>query len=372
MRTPVRTYLLKNHENVWRIPQKALSLHVMRQKTFQTRYISYVLLALTCLLTACSGGGSSSEELDPPAPNPTPSPTPENQEIKLNASIWQIMEGMRATTFDNTADIQAEPEGFVCFAYKDGTAELYDNIDLTTVRYETDHWAFYDGITHRWPNYALNFFCIMPSGLANTYCHYDKGAYDPSTNPDGYSDRTPRITCEALPVNINSGTDNTKELIYAFVANQSKNGPEGRNGVTLTFKHPFARVYFRIADVSGTNVKINKVTISDIYNNGMCTINGTTSSWEPSGSLTNLVVTCSTPLTTSGTTTVGNFLVLPHIYDGTKTFTVNATWTDWSNVTKNVSANVAVDWRAGYSYTYTFTLSKYALKVDTSKYTEQW
>jgi hypothetical protein len=92
----------------------------------------------------------------------------------------------------------------------------------------------------------------------------------------------------------------------------------------------------------------------------------------PSGDPTNLVVTCSTPLTTSGTTTVGNFLVLPYSYDGTKTFTVNATWTDWSDVTKNVSANVAVDWQAGYSYTYTFTLSKYALIVNTSKFTEQW
>lgn len=142
MRTLVRTYLLKNHENVWRIPQKALSLHVMSQKTFQTRYISCVLLALTCLLTACSGGGSSSEELDSPAPNPTPNPTPENQEIKLNANVWNMMEGMRASTYDDQAAIQKEGS-FTCAVYNAGTTTAY--ITPTAVNWSDPQWLFSDG-----------------------------------------------------------------------------------------------------------------------------------------------------------------------------------------------------------------------------------
>lgn len=366
MRTPVRTYLYKNHENVWRIHQKAISLHVMSQKTFQTRYISCVLLALTCLLTACSSGGNGSEELDPPAPNPTPNPTPENQEIKLNANVWNMMEGMRASTYDDQAAIQTEGH-FTCTVYQANTTTPY--INTTTVDWNgdpTNKWLFSDG-KHYWPATGnLDFFAYMPKAGSLPLYITTGPTYAVNGTP------APSFVCTDLPVTFNtSSADATQEFIWALTPGQNK-ASQGATGVTMTFRHPFARVYFKIADASGTAVSINSITISGIKNNGTCTFDGTTSTWVPSGDPTNLVVTCSTPLTTSGTTTIGNFLVLPYSYDGTKTFTVNATWTDWSNVTKDVSADVTVNWQAGYSYTYTFTLSKYALKVDTSKYTEQW
>ena len=65
------------------------------------------------------------------------------------------------------------------------------------------------------------------------------------------------------------------------------------------------------------------------------------------------------------------FLVIPNNY-GSTTLTVNGTWTDWSNVTKDVTADVAFNWQPGYIYTYTLTLTKYVLKVDIEKFTEQW
>ena len=351
MRTPVRTYLLKNHENVWRIHQKALSLHVMRQKTFQTRYISYVLLALTCLLTACSGGGSSSEELDPPAPTPTPSPTPENQEIKLNVSVWQTMEGMRATTFDNGTITEGN---FKVAAYNADTATPY--FDFTQVNYVTDHWEM---VTRRnWPaSGSLDFFAYMPASYpsyVNTF-HYD-------------TPRTPRIVCANMPVTITAGSDDTQELVVALKTDQNRAG-QGASGVTLNFMRPFARVYFKLSAASGSAVKINSITIPGIYRNASCTFNGTSSVWSGWGYAENFVL--SAPSSSEAATGDTPYLVIPNNY-GTKTFTVNATWTDWSNVTKDVSADVTVNWQAGYSYTYTFTLSKYALKVDTSKYTEQW
>ncbi len=328
----------------------------MRQKTFQTRYISYVLLALTCLLTACSGGGSSSEELDPPTPNPTPNPTPENQEIKLNASVWQTMEGMRATTYV-AGDVS---DAFKVYAYFHNTTNNYINGEVVNYSGGVSSWA---GTPQRWPNSeSLDFFAYMPTGLYYTYCTFDHEAY---ANPGN-----PRIVCENLPVGIIHGTDDTQELVMAYTANQSK-ALHGASGVTMTFKRPFARIYFKLSDASGSAVSINSITISSIYNNGVCVMNGTlnpqTFTWTPSGSTTDFTVS-GTPATDAAAC----YLVIPQGNGDPKTFTVNATWTDWSNVTKNVSANVAVDWQAGYSYTYTFTLSKYALKVDTSKYTEQW
>jgi hypothetical protein len=42
-------------------------------------------------------------------------------------------------------------------------------------------------------------------------------------------------------------------------------------------------------------------------------------------------------------------------------------------VTKDLSADVSFDWEPGYSYTYTLTVTKYALKVETEEtFTEQW
>lgn len=313
------------------------------------RWLLTLLAAL--LLAACS--------------DDTPDTSAEAQEIRFRADVWQVMEGTRATTIDNAAALQAE--SFKCYAYVDGTTDRY--IDGATVSYSsaTDpNWTFDDG-KHYWPaSGALNFFVHLPATLPS-YCTFDPTAYDVESNDDGYSEDCPRLTCTSLPVSLTAGSDATKELVYAYTANQSKAG-QGSSGVALTFKHPFARVKFKLSETSGSNVVVNSVTIAGVKNNGTATFNGTTTTWTPSGDATNLVVT-GTPATSD----TQSYLVLPQSFATLLTFTVNATWDDWSNVTKDVSASVAVgSWQPGYSYTYTFTLSKYALKVDTEKYTEQW
>lgn len=343
----------------------------MRQKTFQTRYISCVLLALTCLLTACSGGGSSSEELDPPTPNPTPNPTPENQEIKLNANVWNMMEGMRATTYDNVGDLQEA--GFKTYVYVDGGTTKY--IDGSTVSYADSQWSFDDG-KHYWPaSGSLNFFAHSPKALTNTHCTFDPEPYDAEDNPDGYSEDCPRIVCSALPVAFTNNTDATQELIYAYTPAQNKAG-QGASGVTMTFKHPFARIYFKLA-ASHPNITINSITFKALKNNGSCTFNGTTTSWALTGDATNLVASYtgdSGRKTTSPEAQLigGPFLVIPQNWAGE--IEVNATWTEWGEEkeSQTLSATVPATWQSGYSYTYTFTITKFDLIVDISRFTEQW
>lgn len=313
-----------------------------------------IVTLATALLAACSGddvtdNGSGATE------------------IRLNADCWRVMEGTRAVTYDSDTQLQASR--FACYAYEDGTTTQY--ISGSTVSYSDSQWTFDDG-KHYWPaSGALNFFAYMPADLSGTHCTFDPTAYDASANADGYSDDSPRILCTNLPVSFTVGSDNTQELIFAYTADQDKFGTNSTlqptpGYVGLTFKHPFARVCFKLSEASGTHVTVNSVTVSGIKNNGTCTFDGSTITWIPTGDATNLVI--------SGTPATGDdcYLVIPQTV-GSVTFTVNATWDDWSEVTKDVSTTVAVGtWAAGTSYTYSLTLSKEALIVDDTKYTEQW
>ena len=351
MRTPVRTYLIKNHENVWRIPQKPLSLHVMRQKTFQTRYISYVLLALTCLLTACSGGGSSSEELDPPAPNPTPSPTPENQEIKLNASVWNMMEGMRATFYDAGTITSGS---FKASAYVANTITAY--INPVQVNWDTDKWVWSDG-KHYWPaEGALDFFAYMPSNVANS-------PYSPGYNLVNDTP-SPTVTCTSLPLSHYLQKD-LKEFIYAWTKNQSKADP-GAAGVTLNFLHPFARVKIVWSGGSApAGVTIHSINFNKIYVSGRYV--AVNNEWEYYGSNDHNLEF----LDQEGLQVNEYLLVMPQNWGGS--ISVNATWTDWGeDVEHHLTTSVPTNWQPGYSYTYTLTITKTDLKVDLTKFTEQW
>lgn len=294
-------------------------------------------------------------------------------EIRLNADCWRVMEGTRAVTYDSDAQLQAS--SFACYAYEDGTTTQY--ISGSTVSYSDSQWTFDDG-KHYWPaSGALNFFAYMPADLIGTYCTFDPTAYDASDNADGYSDDSPRIVCTNLPVSFTVGSDDTQELIFAYTADQDKFGTNSTlqptpGYVGLTFKHPFARVCFKQSEANSSNVKINSVTVSGIKNNGTCTFDGSTIVWTPSGDATALTVS-GIPATNTPATGNDFYLVVPQTFASNITFTVNATWTDWSNVTKNVSATVNVgSWVAGYSYTYTLTLDKFALTVDAKKFTEQW
>ena len=311
-------------------------------------HIRVLLLLVAVLLVGCT---------EPELPR-----SEAQEEICLDAAVWHMMSGapLRAMTYDNQAALQAGT--FKCYAYNDGTTTQY--IAGSTVSYNGSQWLFNDG-KHYWPaEGALNFLAYMPHDLANTYCTIDPTAYDVSENPDGYSEDCARVVCANLPVAITKGSDATRELVLAYTGGQTKSTNSGM--VDLTFMHPFARVCFKLSNASGTNVTVNSITIPDIKNNGSFTFDGTTTTWTLTGDNADFVL--------SGNPATDNdavYLVIPGNY-GSKTLTVNATWEEWSDVTKNVTADVTFNWAVGYSYTYTLTLSKYALTVDTDKYTEQW
>ena len=316
-----------------------------------SQYFGFIalLMAIVCPLSGCSDDDSTPREAA--------------KDIRFSADIWQVMDATRASIIA----AGAVNGSFRVYAYNYNTTTSYINGELVNYSGGASSWA---DTPQRWPgNGALDFFAYMPTTLPS-YCTFDSTPYADPGNVDGYSAGSPRIACSGLPVSLTAGSDVTQEIVYAYVQNQSEAG-QGATGVTLTFRRPFARVYFKLADGLSSQVIINKVTIAGIKNNGICSFNGTTTTWTPSGAATYLEV--NPPSDGSPATGDTPYLILPQTFDSNLTFTVNATWTDWNNVTKDVSASVNVgSWQAGYSYTYTFTLSKYALKVDTEKYTEQW
>ncbi len=321
-----------------------------------------LLLLAAGLLTGC--GGSDDFEEDTPTPNPL---AKSNVEIGINADIWRMMDGStRATTYDNQAALQTLGTFKSAVYVADGTTAY---IAPTVVNWNSTStiWEFSDG-KHYWPmSESLDFFAYLP-------------ATPPSyvTSGPTYAVDAPYFVCTGLPISLTQGSDTgTKEFLMAYTADQNKAG-QGATGVTMNFLHPFARVCFKLSSASGTAVKVNSITIAgDIYQNGTCTLNDDgagyqTINWTPSGDTGSFVVSKGS---SDGAVATGDdyFLVIPNNY-GSKTLTVNATWDEWGDgVMANVSANVDFNWAAGTSYTYTLTLSKYALKVETTTtFTEQW
>lgn len=323
----------------------------------------WILLAAG-LLTGCDGR-EVTEDID--------TETTSDEGIQFEVDMWQMMQSApsRATLITSLSDLQTN--GFKCYAYFDGTTDAF--IGGSNVNYDngTSAWSFHDGIVHYWPNTgALDFFAHSPQDLTNTCCTFDYTAYVAETNIDGYTEGTPRIVCTGLPTAITSGSDNTEELMLAYTANQSKGSVS--SAVTLNFVHPFAAIAFTLDESCRSTVTVNSITIAgNIYNKGTCAYNGSTVSWTPSGTTSNFSVT-GNPVLSSTSTSNGPYLVLPQTVGSAVTFTVNATWTEWGNpLTTDVSTTVDVGtWAAGTKYTYNLVISKYAITVETSKFTEQW
>lgn len=314
-------------------------------------HIGIVLLLAAGLLAGCAGSG------DEPTAGGGESP----KEIRLTPNVWRVMDGAaarqqggtRATTFDNPTALQTEAS-FKCSAYEAGTTTGYfTGANVAWNDRISDDWAF--TTAKYWPAPVSNAVpAVYPFDL-------DFFAYMPAT-PPAYitavtytTARSPQFTC-----NMTQTID--KEFIWALTTAQNKDSNSGT--VDLDFKHPFARINFTLSPASGTHVTINSISIdgSNFYTTGTCTFDGSASTWSDKG----------------GSASLGSFsvnvpyLVIPNNY-GSKTITVNATWDDWSDVTKNVTSGaVTINWQPGYSYTYTLTLREETLIVETTKYTEQW
>ena len=319
-----------------------------------------LLTAAILLLSGCSRDDES-------VPFSGPGKQPE---IRVDADIWQMMDATRAagaTTYDTDV---LHTEGFTCTVYKQNTTTKYkdeDNnpIDGTAVNWNGSGWAFADG-THKWdPNDTpLDFFAYSPKTLPG---------YISDTNDDGNPDVTytisesaphPSFTC-TLP---NSQVD-LKEFVWALTPGQTK-AANGNTGVMMTFRHPFARIRFRLAhDIKGTvtSVTIKGAAGHPFKNIGKCTLSadGASLSWSDLDFTADPVV---------GGAIDTYYLAIPQtIGGGQHSVDVTVRWSQLSDVTKTYNATASIsEWQAGKSYTYTLTLNEYALKVDVDKYTEQW
>ena len=281
--------------------------------------------------------------------------TVDTPEILFRTGVTQVTEGTRAITYDSVEELEAQGS-FTCAVYDAGTPMPFISPTRVDWTGSGNLWEFSDG-KHKWPKQgSLDFFAFFPADMPFTH-----SLGTPSTTTVSYSP-TPTLTCKNLPVEL-SPSDNTKEFVYAIAKGLSQDG-NGETGVHLQFKHVFARLKFNLSAANGTNVTINSIKIPGICRNGICTL-GDTPSWsEDLDNSGNLVITG-----TSGTAT---YLVIPHNY-GPTTITFNATWHGWTELTKDVSVSVNLNWELGKSYNYEIkALQDYVLKVDVTKYTEQW
>lgn len=314
----------------------------MKQKTLYKT--AFTLLTATSLLAGCSGddfngGGPVSSK---------------SNSITFNTNVSNFVS--KAATYDNVAALKTE-RSFTCTAYNAGTTTAYTG--PTQVEWTGEKWQYVAGSSHDWPGTsALDFFAYMPA---------EKPTY---IGEISYAARSAQFVC-TLPIDQSS----TKEFICALATDKTK--ANSSSGVSMQFKHHFAKLLFKLDPASGSNVKINSVKIDGIKMSGTCTFNGTTSTWTPSGDNTYVMATA-----IDGTTP---YLVIPNNYrESTLTITVNATWTSISNVTgektatiKDVSKIIGEDtkylkiWEPGYSYLFTLTLSGDILVVNTSKWAEQ-
>ena len=319
--------------------------------------ILVVLSAVAMLLSACTHDDASSAADTPNAPS----------EIRMNANVWQVMEGTRATVINPGA----VSGSFMVYAYYNTTTENYINGE--TVNYNEGVSAWVN--PQFWPKdkRSLDFFAYMPTDLTNTSCTFDATAYDADTNPDGYTAGYPRIVCTNLPMTYDKATptagqgSNLKELVYAVKTGQSE--ASNSAGVELTFKRPFARITMQLSSTQ-EDIHINSITFKGIKNNGSCSFDGTASTWTPSDDAVNFVATLNGD-NYHANDNIGTFIMIPQTWAGE--IEVNADWTVWGeDGTHTVTASAPTTWQPGYSYTYTFTITETDLIVDASKFTEQW
>ena len=328
-------------------------------------HIKLLLLLAAGLLAACS-------------PNEPPQPEAQD-EICLNATVWQMMQGAPARSdsaparpgTQANAPLRAmtyEPGtltsgSFTAAAYVENTTDVY--IAPVQVNYITDKWVWSDG-KHYWPaSGSLDFFAYMPASAPSYITDNSDVASQVS-----YVARNPQFKCKNLPMTYDSASPSAgqgsglQEFVYALVTDQNKTTP-GASGVSLNFQRPFAKINLQLSSTQA-DIHIDKITFKNIKNNGSYTHS---SGWTTSGANTNLVLTLDDDYEANDE--IGTFIMVPQAWAGQ--IEVVATWTDWGeDLPHTLTATKATTWVAGTSYTYTFTIKETDLIVDAEKFTEQW
>lgn len=407
--------------------------HNIFSKITKTKKLSLSLLSLLSLVLALALSLAGCRGPEPPQPET-------QTEIRLNAAVWQMMQGApapsasparaylsihaprRAHTYDNATALQTEGS-FTAAAYQQNTTTAY--INPVAANWSTDKWLFSDG-KHYWPATGnLDFFAYMP---AEKPSYMSAPAYTVvDTDDDGEPDAPQAsFTCADLPMTYDAPTSTAagqgsdlKEFVWGITVAQNK-ANQGASGVTMKFRHPFARIRFQLS-ASHPNIIINSITFKNLKTGGTCTLDHTsiaetyyykTCAWSALTGTDDLVMQLvqknekgqfvmtdgadiivdnaakfydnpSTAVPIGGYIDDGDpetndhqyvdLLVVPQTFAGA--IEVNAGWDDWGDtpVEHTVSTTIASNtWQAGKSYTYTFTITPEDLVVNVTNYTEQW
>ena len=357
----------------------------MRKKKMMNNkhYIKSLVMLATMLLVACGSGSDGIEDTPPTTSSEAP------KEIRVNTNLTKMQ--TRATIYDNT---NLQSENLLINAYYHGTNTKYLSNDQ--LHYDASAWKFWNGeaqLHYYWPIEgsvytsasitvsSLDFvgYCpytndetSYPSNPATSYITTSP-TYDYSAGTISFTSSMPTTTIDETACMTSTSQASFKEFMYAIANEQTYARQEVSGGVPLTFKHPFACVMFSLSSATTKNVIVNEISINDLVTSGSCIFNGTTSTWSSQSGNATMMLT-EVLQRGSAKDATAPFLVIPNNYGATKkTLTVKITWREWDEE-KNMTFTTPLDinWAAGYSYTYSLTITKDDLKVDIAKFTEQW
>ena len=295
-------------------------------------------------------------------------------EIAVQTGVTHMVKRIHSIS-DNT-ELQAQD--IKIDAYYHGTNTAY--LSGAKLHYDTEHtpsaaWVFWDGsaqVHYYWPfDGSKTSTGVVASTLDFVgSCPFAAPDYITSSSFDHASGAS--YTFDMSSYMTVASQEDMQEYLIAVLDSQTLNTQtEAGGALPMNFKHPLAQVKFTITAASGTHVTINSIGIADVYTGGTCTYDGTEMSWGGySGNDTVKIEDLALKYGTASTETDPVY-ILP--YEGTKYLIVNATWDEWQNVTiSDYGTDVAFNWESGHSYVYNLTLDKSGLKVDVTRFTEQW
>lgn len=304
-------------------------------------------------------------------------------EIAVTTGVTGMLR--RVATIDDDDALQAKD--IKIDAYYHGTNTKY--LDGKKLHYDEEHtpsaaWVFWGGAPAAQEHYYWPFEGSKVAGgdvIASTldfvgFCPYDiSGAsYNYITGTSYATGTGTSFTCNVSSYMTNAQQASMDEFLIAVLDSQTLEIQTDAGGaLPMQFKHPFALIKFVIAAASGEHVTVDSIGIGGLHTGGTCTYDGTTMTWgDYSGSADMKILPAHELKYNTAYTTSPTMMVIPKNY-GELTLSVRASWDDWSVVEdQTISANVNFNWEPGYSYTYNLTVTPYALKVDISKFTEQW
>jgi len=278
--------------------------------------------------------------------------------------------------------------GFGVFAYYTGASGWGTVGSSTTpnfmynqqVTWSSDHWT-YTPVKY-WPN---DNYPADNSGAtgSQTHSYVSFFAYapyfDPSSRPaSGVTDIGANNVSGAPTVTYTWAAD--ADLLYDYKKDCYKTmtspGTYGSVGgsVPFIFKHALAKVEFKARRDNGTlgTITINSLSITS---NGATsgTFNLSEATWssipDAASPLTSLAESKTVPIDYNETVSLGSSLMIPRKV----TFTHDFHYTIQS-IDNDLPATAIspITLEVGHKYTITFVISHYSVKVETTKYTEQW